>query len=210
MVDVKEYLISYNVLSTFLWGAVLARLAILFPLVGTKFVAGGLADFTRWVQTVAILEIIHALIGWVKSPLFTTVTQVYSRLLLVWGILYLFPDVGDSLAFSTMVFAWSVTEIIRYSYYAFNLYRDGQLPKTLVWLRYNTFFVLYPLGAGSEVFLVYQSLDQAEAFNPWYALYLKIAILVYIPGFYMLYTHMIKQRRRVLKNLGKRKQDKRD
>lgn len=208
--DVKAHLITYNVVSGFLWGAVLVRLLILFPLVGSQFMAGGLADFTRWVQTLAVLEIVHSLVGFVKSPIFTTFTQVYSRLLLVWGILYMFPSVGESLAFSTMVFAWSVTEIIRYSYYALNLYRDGQLPKSLVWLRYNTFYVLYPLGAGSEVFLVFKSLPQAEAFSPWYALYFKVAILIYIPGFYMLYTHMIKQRRRVFKNLGKRKQDKSD
>lgn len=39
----------------------------------------------RFVQSLAILEVIHSLIGWVRSPLPTTTIQVGSRLLLVWG-----------------------------------------------------------------------------------------------------------------------------
>ena len=38
------------------------------------------------VQTAAALEIVHSLVGLVKSPLPTVVIQVYSRLFLVWGI----------------------------------------------------------------------------------------------------------------------------
>ena len=38
------------------------------------------------VQTAAALEIVHSLVGLVKSPLPTVVVQVYSRLFLVWGV----------------------------------------------------------------------------------------------------------------------------
>lgn len=51
-----------------------------------------------------------------------------------------------------MILAWSVTECIRYAFYALSLL--GFAPKPLHWLRYNTFYVLYPLGAGSEAFLM--------------------------------------------------------
>jgi very-long-chain (3R)-3-hydroxyacyl-CoA dehydratase len=199
----KSYLVGYNAVSAFLWAAVLTRLVILYPLVGPKFVSGGLADFTRWVQTLALLEVVHSLIGLVKSPIMTTVMQISSRLLLVWGVVYLFPQSATHMAFSSMVFAWSVTEVIRYSYYAFNL--AGGVPSVLTWLRYNTFFVLYPLGAGSEMLLTIISLDRAARFNQTYALVLKVILLIYIPGFYVMYTHMIKQRKRVFKNIGKRR-----
>ena len=43
-------------------------------------------ETTAWVQTLAILEIIHAALGLVRSPLGTTAMQVFSRLALVWGI----------------------------------------------------------------------------------------------------------------------------
>jgi very-long-chain (3R)-3-hydroxyacyl-CoA dehydratase len=202
--NTKSYLIGYNSVSAFLWGCVLVRLLILYPLVGFKFVSGGVADFTRWVQTMALLEVVHSMLGLVKSPIVTTAMQIASRLLLVWGVVYMFPDCALSPAYTTMVFAWSVTEVVRYTYYAYNLARAKQVPNMLVWLRYNAFYILYPLGAGSEMFLTFLSLDDAQALSPLYALILKVILLIYIPGFYVMFTHMIKQRKRVFKNIGKR------
>lgn len=182
------------------------RLIILFPLVSPKFVAGGMADFTKWVQTLAVLEVVHSILGLVRSPIMTTVMQISSRLLLTWGVVDLFPDCAQSLAFSTMVLAWSVTEVIRYSYYALNIRNNGYVPKFLTWLRYNTFFVLYPLGAGSEMFLAFKSLKEAQQWYPMYATALRVILAIYIPGFYVMYTHMIKQRRRVMRNFNTKQQ----
>ena len=47
---------------------------------------GKVGETTAWVQTLAVLEIVHAVSGLVRSPLGTTVMQVFSRLALVWGI----------------------------------------------------------------------------------------------------------------------------
>lgn len=47
---------------------------------------GKVGETTAWVQTLAVLEIVHAVLGLVRSPLGTTVMQVFSRLALVWGI----------------------------------------------------------------------------------------------------------------------------
>ncbi|ODQ66010.1 PTPLA-domain-containing protein [Nadsonia fulvescens var. elongata DSM 6958] len=203
---VKSYLIAYNTTSSFLWFAVLARLLILLPLVGLAYVSDDLAPFTRQVQTLAILEIVHSIFGFVRSPIITTVIQISSRILLVWGILFLFPQSsGQHPAFVTMVGAWSTTEVIRYAYYAANLALGQSTPTWLVWLRYNTFYVLYPIGVASEMIEIYVSLDSAQKFNSLYALILKAVLVIYVPGFYVMFTHMVKQRKRVLKNLGKRK-----
>lgn len=201
--SVVNYLTLYNILGAFFWGCILVRLIVLYPLVSAKFVAGGLADFVKWVQTMALLEVVHSLLGFVKSPVTTTLMQVASRLLLVWGVVDLFPDVAQSPFYSTMVLAWSITEVVRYSYYAFNLTRD-HVPKLLVWIRYNAFFILYPLGAGSECVLTFLSLDDAQTMSAKYALFLKIVLLIYIPGFYILFTHMIKQRKRIMANFGRK------
>lgn len=48
---------------------------------------------TAFVQSFAILEVIHVILGWVRSPLPTTVAQVASRLFLVWGITEQFVEV---------------------------------------------------------------------------------------------------------------------
>lgn len=69
-----------------------------------------------------------------------------------------------------MVFAWSATEVIRYSFYASNLL--GYEPPILLWLRYTTFYVLYPLGASSEAFLIYSTLP-SSSIVPSFAGWLK-------------------------------------
>lgn len=121
--------------------------------------------------------------GLVRAPVLTTVMQVASRFLLVWGVTFFFPTVAiTSTAYSSMLVAWSVTEMIRYSYFAVNLVY-GSTPAFLTWLRYNTFFVLYPLGIASECWLVWRSLGPAaKRFGPvgWWALVVVLGI--YVPG----------------------------
>ncbi len=138
-----------------------------------------------------------------KSGLLTTCIQVASRLLLVWAIDLPFPQItAHSAAFLSMAVAWSVTEILRYGYYAANLGKS--VPEWLVWARYSLFFVLYPLGAGSEWLLIWKSVAPSQTLSPVYAFFLRAILAVYIPGFYFLYTYMIAQRRKVLKRRGKR------
>jgi very-long-chain (3R)-3-hydroxyacyl-CoA dehydratase len=118
-----------------------------------------------------------------------------------------------------MVLAWSSTEVIRYLFYAFSL--SGIESSALQWLRYTTFFVLYPVGAASEAFLMYASLptdplrgESVEGYSPYDFLRLVFFAIwwpgAYTPfvrqgdeadtltGLYVMYTYMIKQRRKVL------------
>jgi very-long-chain (3R)-3-hydroxyacyl-CoA dehydratase len=106
----------------------------------------GTVDYVTYVQTAAVLELIHSAVGillfpsglsqgLVRSPLLTTAGQVFSRLFLTWGICMSFPDsVRMSLAYPVMLSAWSSTEIIRYSFYAWNIL--DEVPYPLLWLRY--------------------------------------------------------------------------
>jgi len=101
---VKVYLIAYNTLSALAWGYVLVSLLVhlsnldgnsdshLFPLyerAQTAYLRIGAE--TAFVQTFAILDVLHVLLGWVRAPLPTSATQVFSRLFLVWGITEQFP-----------------------------------------------------------------------------------------------------------------------
>lgn len=49
---------------------------------------------TAFIQSFAVLEILHVILGWVRSPLPTTASQVASRLFLVWGITEQFVEVN--------------------------------------------------------------------------------------------------------------------
>ena len=55
-----------------------------------------------------------------------------------------------------MILAWSMTEVIRYPFYAFSLL--GKVPYPFLWLRYTTFYVLYPIGVFSEAVSIYATL----------------------------------------------------
>jgi very-long-chain (3R)-3-hydroxyacyl-CoA dehydratase len=179
--QVKMYLIAYNLLSMAGWSAVLYK-TVQHYLHGGKVseLFGETGKLTTWVQTGAILEIVHSVLRFVKSPVGTTASQVFSRLMLVWGVLSLFPypRVTESLFYTTMTMAWSVTEVIRYGFYAANLI--GVVPSWLTWLRYSLFYVLYPMGAGSEAVLMYKSLPYARKFSGalfWF----EVVLLMFYP-----------------------------
>ncbi|KJR85658.1 3-hydroxy acyl-CoA dehydratase [Sporothrix schenckii 1099-18] len=208
------YLTAYNFASAVLWATVLGRTVGAAYLRGPEYVPIAVSYFVRWTQTLALLEVVHSLLGVVRAPFFTTVMQVASRLLLVWAVVYPFPNATTSSVFYTsMLLAWSTTEVIRYFYFALSLARSasasgsGANPPVPDWftiLRYSTFLVLYPIGISSEVRLVYLAAatpGAAESLHPYYPYALYAVLAVYVPGSYILYTHMLAQRRKVLRRL---------
>ena len=58
-----QYLVSYNLVCAVLWTAVLGRVILLIPLVGFANVYGGVGQFTKWTQTLALLEVGHSASG---------------------------------------------------------------------------------------------------------------------------------------------------
>ena len=125
---------------------------------GYTYVLDTTGDFARIVQTISVLEIVHSATGkkifiyyfiflkhgkgLVRAPIFTTAMQVVSRLNSVWGVCYLFPHiVGRSPAYTSMLVAWSLTEIIRYSFYALNLL--NAVWDSLIWLRLDIYMIIY-------------------------------------------------------------------
>ena len=197
----KKYLSFYNALSAVLWADVLFRLMVLLPLAGFKYVSEGVAPLLIGVQSMALLEVVHVALGFVRSSPITVLMQVASRLFLVWGVLKPFPTSAATPVFSAMVFAWCITELVRYPYYWSQL--RGYTPKWLEFLRYNLFFVLYPIGASSEVYLTYRALPLANYYHPFLALIMKIVMIIYPPAFYVLFTHMIRMRSKAVSSRKK-------
>ncbi|CAO1627635.1 unnamed protein product [Parajaminaea phylloscopi] len=158
---------------------------------------GGLVAF---VQSLAILEVVHAALGWVRSPVPTTAVQVASRLFMVWAVSERYDGARGNPWYASMVLAWSITESIRYPFYANALM--GSESDGLLWARYTLFYVLYPLGAGSEAMLIFSTLPSHLPWNKpaWTPRELAYGFLFVIwwPGLYVMYTHMMKQRKRAL------------
>jgi len=60
------YLIAYNATSALLWSVVLGRVLSIWAIHGYRNVYTGAGEWTKWTQTLAALEIVHAAIGMVR------------------------------------------------------------------------------------------------------------------------------------------------
>lgn len=193
----KAYLFLYNAASAIAWATVLGRVVTILSTKGVPLVPLVVNDFARTTQSFAIMEILHAITGVVPAPFFTTTMQVFSRLLLVWGISYPFPALNVSPWYSSMLVAWSTTEVIRYTYFALKQFET--VPGWLHWLRYSAFIVLYPMGISSEVMMIVSALrGPAASLHEYYPWALVAILASYVPGSVILYSHMRKQRRKYL------------
>ncbi|KAI8826057.1 tyrosine phosphatase-like protein [Fimicolochytrium jonesii] len=194
------YLVLYNLASTGAWMYLLWKLVaqIVADNGHHESVYGATGEKLTIVQTLALLEVAHAALGLVKAPVTTSAIQIITRLLIVRGVLNFvgLPLLREHWAVSTMISAWAIADIVRYIYYVFNMV--GSVPGILQWARYTLFFVLYPIGAGSEWILLIKSLPYVKAIDEriYYA-YIVVACL-YPPGLYTMYTYMMAQRRKYI------------
>ncbi|KAA1131043.1 hypothetical protein PGTUg99_028996 [Puccinia graminis f. sp. tritici] len=152
----------------------------------------------KLIQSCAALEVVHAFLKLVRSGVLTTWMQVSSRLCIVLAILPAFPQVGKSPIYASMVLAWSCTEVIRYAHYALGLVQIKS--STLEWLRYSTFYVLYPIGAGSEaavMFLAFRAAKTAQL-GPLTTYTILGLVCIWPPALAMMMKHMSRQRKKYL------------
>ncbi|CAB3237231.1 unnamed protein product [Arctia plantaginis] len=212
----KVYLILYNSIQTIGWTYMLLRSVLHFLDRGTLDSYWGVIKWTVIIfQNAAVLEIVHSIIGLVPSGVAVVLPQVFSRVFLVCGCLMVTEAATVSPGLPLCIFAWSITEIIRYTYYTLNLINS--IPQPLLFLRYSTFLILYPIGVTGELMCMYHSLDEINekqlftismpnawnaAFNYYY--FLIFYMFLYIPIFPFLFGHMLAQRRKMLGNDAKR------
>ncbi|XP_010076276.1 PREDICTED: very-long-chain (3R)-3-hydroxyacyl-CoA dehydratase 2 [Pterocles gutturalis] len=170
----------------------------------------------KFFQTGALLEILHCAFGIVPSSVVLTAFQVMSRVFLTWAVTHSVKEVQSEDSVLLFVVAWTITEIIRYSFYTFSLL--NHLPYLIKWARYTLFIVLYPMGVSGELLTIYAalpfvrqsglysiSLPNKYNFSFDYYTFLILVMISYIPIFPQLYFHMLHQRRKVLSHTEEHK-----
>lgn len=204
------YLFLYNFLQVLGWTHILVKVIL-------HYVLGNSTD-SLWetvklaliiFQNAAVLEVFNVAAGFVKSNLVVTMFQVASRVMVVCGVLLPTPTAPISYGLPLLLFAWSVTEIVRYSYYALNILNIAPFP--LIWCRYTFFLALYPIGVTGELLCLYAAQSYVGESQLWsYTLpnalnfsfsyqYLLICIMIsYVPLFPKMFLHMVSQRKKVL------------
>ncbi|KAH8702920.1 tyrosine phosphatase-like protein [Phaeosphaeriaceae sp. PMI808] len=161
--------------------------------------------------------------GLIKSTVSTTATQVLTRVIQVWIIWFCYPhSTAQSHAYPALVFAWATADAVRYAYLAANMW--GRAPAWLKWLRYVSFFwpfctigqsrflltngggknrytvfyPLYPVGIGAEWWLFFLAVEPAAKMGAVVSVVFWACLVAYGPGSYVMYTYMIRQRRKML------------
>lgn len=191
----KTYLKLYNLLLAIGWAALL----LLYILNGCKLDQVGLI-LLNICQFAAVLEIIHAALKIVSSPVVTTIKQLGSRFMVVVLIDLLKSEEYIGLAGVTglhlIMFAWGITEIVRYSFYFSGLI-DKEV-KLLVFLRYTLFLVLYPMGVTGELLIIYSWMAKdglTFSVNDVVFAAIFLSYFIFFPG---MFKHMLSQRKKKL------------
>ena len=189
----KTYLKLYNLILAIGWAALL----ILYILNGCKLNEVGLI-LLNICQFAAVLEIIHAAIKIVSSPVFTTFKQLGSRFMVVVLIDLLkseeYMNVAGITGLHLIMFAWGITEIVRYSFYFSSLIEKEV--KLLVFLRYTLFLVLYPAGVTGELLIILSWMKKDGFTFSANDVVFGIIFLSYFVFFPGMFGHMLSQRKK--------------
>lgn len=188
----KTYLAAYNVVAFFMWGCFfISFLSCGLQLSRVNLILLNIA------QGMALLEILHALLRWVKSPVGSTVAQVASRIMVLVFINLFIDKYAGVTVFNwgvlTVSFAWTITELVRYSFYFFALF--GRQFNILVWMRYSFFILLYPIGVTGEWLILITPLAANGIALSLYTAFLAVTLVAYVYYFPVLYGYMWKQRK---------------
>ncbi|NXC80517.1 HACD2 dehydratase, partial [Cercotrichas coryphoeus] len=215
------YLVIYNVVMTAGWLVIAVGLVRAYLAKGSYHsLYYSIEKPLKFFQTGALLEeyllIVKYLLGIVPSSVVLTAFQVMSRVFLTWAVTHSVKEVQTEDSVLLFVVAWTITEIIRYSFYTFSLL--NHLPYLIKWARYTLFIVLYPMGASGELLTIYAalpfvrqsglysiSLPNKYNFSFDYYTFLILVMISYIPIFPQLYFHMLHQRRKVLSHTEEHK-----
>ncbi|BHF65439.1 Very-long-chain [Sparganum proliferum] len=167
------------------------------------------ADRLLIVQLASFLEIVHVVMGWVRSSTLATTLQVLGRNLVFFLILVPHKEVQEDTAVFILFLVWSMIELFRYPYYLLRIF-DEEFG-LLTYLRYTAWIPLYPIGfmcEGKLIILAMPLLEQSRKFcldlpNPWnvsfdFPLFLHVYFLAMLPAFGLLMKRMYLQRRRIL------------
>ena len=207
------YLLLYNCIQFCGWCFFLAKVAL--DLIDSKSIEEIFSDthiILEFCQYGAFLEIIHAILGIVKTRLLPTVMQISVRIFIV--ILLQFVPSSVSNGYLLIWFAWSSIEVVRYSFYALKLLQKDansfNIPYFLTWCRYTFFIWLYPFGSTGEMMTIWNAQKDCSKYILWknndisisaamlfYPLY-----ILFIPTFICMYGYLFNLRKRVLYRLN--------
>jgi len=172
--------------------------------------AEGVATILKIVQGAAILEIIHAAVGLVRSPVVITTLQVGSRIAALFAIVNS-PLAQAQFGAGQMILSWTLVEVPRYAFYVAAIITGDATKKTpypLFYLRYSLFAVLYPTGIVGELSVFFAAarddaflsfLGDSEGMKAIMYYYIMAFPVIYAPGALPMILNMAGNRKKAFK-----------
>lgn len=158
---VNAYLFLYNMAHAAGWayiGTVAVATLSEWVTTGNDAVVGECWTTCGWAlrlfQTVALLEIVHAMTI-VRSNPVMAFAQVGARNLHVWFMIATTPSFTGSYLFPVLMLIWSAADTPRYLLYGAKIAGMGEsfVGQAIAGVRYTAFLVLYPVGLVTELML---------------------------------------------------------
>ncbi|XP_017774423.1 PREDICTED: very-long-chain (3R)-3-hydroxyacyl-CoA dehydratase [Nicrophorus vespilloides] len=213
----KVYLAFYN------FGMFIGFIYV-FCVMATRFLRDGADSYASTYEAVGpamivlqmmqFLEIMHPLFGYTKGSVMTASMQVMGRALVLFALIDSEPRMQTKPVIFYLFLVWTSIELIRYPYYITQVYNQNN--GFLTWLRYTIWIPLYPMGFICEGVIMLRSIPYFEETQQFsfqmpnkynfifsFPLLLRVYLLFFfLPGIYVLMSHMYKLR---CKKLGTRK-----
>lgn len=183
----------YNCVSFTLWFCCFVRLLILLPLVGRKFVPGGISDFFHVVSVFPMLGVLlnQGSIFASEKPVTARLWPLFNAVRMIWlcyGVIFPHPKVAKHTTYSVLISSWCIANIINSAYYAFRV-KTRTSPHFLFWLKFHHFYLTLPVAFIAEFSLIFLSLIFVEE-GFWYETVLKFVLCSYIPVGYFFWGYL--------------------
>jgi len=203
----QRFVFYYQSASATLWFCCLARFLILLPLVGRRFLPGGIADFFHVVSILPVGDvIIERVLATARNSTTDTYFDLFVGIKMVWlcyGVIFQYPKIAKHTLYSVLIASWCILWSIHFVFKAFTT-KTRRCPSWLLKLQYSNFFLTYPSSWVAELILIFLALKFVE--HDIYELFLQAVIVSYVPVGYLSLKYLRKRRtRKCTEVLNKRK-----
>ncbi|KAG0681796.1 hypothetical protein C6P40_004291 [Pichia californica] len=206
----QKYFLLTNTIVTIFWLFLLLRLAILYPLLSSRFLASGIADFYLSILIATIiLENFNYIVIFRHIPgiqsINNSIPKPYLKNLIITSIsrltlafiIFNYPKVTRSESFPLIILIHSVKEFFRWFYNLQKVRLFNKIPNFNKLSRSITYLLLTPLEILTSIYIFFQSLIFTSyqinliPYDYYIKSFLKFQILFYLPISYTIYKRLI-------------------
>ncbi|XP_060797864.1 very-long-chain (3R)-3-hydroxyacyl-CoA dehydratase-like isoform X1 [Neoarius graeffei] len=205
----RHYLFMYNLLQFlgFSWTFSLLTANLILHGQGAVYSAfSSCATVLYGCQMLAVLEVINAAVGLIKTPVIPAMIQVMGRNVVLFVVFGSLQEMQERSVVFWVFYLWSISEVFRLAFPVLSL--DAKFGM-LIWLRHT---LLYPLTTLTEAVAVLQSLPlfdqtrlfsvplpEAVGFSVSFSFSLRLYLLLMFFGFFINIRHLVNPSRRAFR-----------